>query len=164
MGRFTRWHGGICSVNSLIHKKGIQFTKHYQLNLFQPFTFIFYRYRTNPIMPPVVLTPIKPMKQSYMVLFSVFYSWVRLINRTPSQLLWELFSDAANNTHRWFIQKYPPLSIARYSVLLVSEPEQSTHIAWTFYRSTVQVSQYVEHYYIWITPCICIVCTTKDAL
>ena len=46
-----------------------------------------------------------------------FTSLADLFNQTPSQLLCEASSHAANNAQRLFVQKYPPLSIARYSII-----------------------------------------------
>ena len=52
------------------------------------------------------------------------YSPVDVFNLTPSWLLWEAPSHAGNNAWRLFIHKYPPLAIARYSFIQLSELEQ----------------------------------------
>ena len=52
------------------------------------------------------------------------YSLADVFNLTPSRLLWETSSHAAVNAQRLFIYKYPPMSIARYSFIQLSELEQ----------------------------------------
>ena len=52
------------------------------------------------------------------------YCLADLFNQTRSRLLWEAFSHAAINSQWLFVNKYSPLSIARYSIILLSELEQ----------------------------------------
>ena len=46
-----------------------------------------------------------------------------LFNRASSLLLWEAPSYASINARRLFVHKYPPLSIARYSFIQLSDLE-----------------------------------------
>ena len=52
------------------------------------------------------------------------YSLADLFNGTPSRLLWGEPSDAATNARKLFVHKYPPLPIARYSIIELSELEK----------------------------------------
>ena len=47
-----------------------------------------------------------------------------LFNWTSSQLLWEASSHAAITARRLLIHKYPPLSIARYSLIQLGKLEE----------------------------------------
>jgi len=51
-------------------------------------------------------------------------SLVNLFNHTPSKSIWEAYSYVVVNAWRIFIQKYLPLSIARYSFKQLRELEQ----------------------------------------
>ena len=47
-----------------------------------------------------------------------------LLNQTPSQLLWEASSHMLQLMHEGCSYTYPPLSVARYSFIQLSELEQ----------------------------------------
>ena len=57
------------------------------------------------------------------------YSLATLFNRTSSQLLWEASSYAAINAQRLSVHKYPPMFLARYSFVQLSELEQCKKLA-----------------------------------
>ena len=52
------------------------------------------------------------------------YSLADIFNRIPSRLFWETYSHAAINVLRIFVHKYPPVSIARCSFILLGKLEQ----------------------------------------
>ncbi|KAK2173792.1 hypothetical protein NP493_848g01030 [Ridgeia piscesae] len=47
-----------------------------------------------------------------------------MFNQTPSQLLWEASSHMLQLMREGCLCKYPPLSLARYSFIQLSELEQ----------------------------------------
>ena len=53
-----------------------------------------------------------------------FTSLTDLFNQRPSQLLWKASSHMLQLMHEDCSYTYPPLSIARYSFIQLSEPEQ----------------------------------------
>ena len=53
-----------------------------------------------------------------------FTSMPDLFNQTPSQLLWQAFSHLLQLIHKGCSYTYPPLSIARYSFIQLSELEE----------------------------------------
>ena len=54
-----------------------------------------------------------------------FTSLTDLFTQTPSRLLWEASSHMLQLIHEGCSYTYPPLSIARYSFIQLSEVEQS---------------------------------------
>ena len=52
------------------------------------------------------------------------YSLADLLNRTPSRLLREAFSNAAINSQRLLVHMYSPLSVSRSSFIQLSELDQ----------------------------------------
>ena len=78
---------------------------------------------------------VKKLKQvsSYIVQYPILravqsaftlYFLANLFNQTPSQLLWEASSRLLQLMHEDCTYTYPPLSIARYSLIQLGELEQ----------------------------------------